>query len=54
MDKSLVNAASRRGVESDIGPRLILGGTAALMAPTGAATSAGLYALRTAGTAHAT
>lgn len=36
MDKSLVNAASRRGLESDIDPRLILGGSALAMAPVGA------------------
>lgn len=42
LDKGLINAASRRGIESSVDPRLVLGGGAAAMFPVGAASAAAL------------
>lgn len=46
MDKSLVNAAARRGIESSIDPRMIMAGGTVGMAPAGAATAAALEAFQ--------
>ena len=42
MRKSITDLAAERGIQSDIDPRAILAGGAALTPPTGAATAFGL------------